>query len=1290
MQDNYSDLSKAAQRAWHKFKERSMPSLLDLGRKATGFTHIHLVEKRGDQVLVSGLEHAASDWFPQEHWLLHSLNATEKTWTIHTVKERDQGKKPVLPGAIQWLGIRTIHYPHLELYLVVPAFEKAHLSEEKLRELKMITDQIEAFLAQESRLLVDQKDDTGAIESILAAGGVGTWEWELRTGEVYINASWAQMLGYNLEELEPFTIDLWAKLIHPEEIERFWLKVDQCLDGELSHCQLERHMRSKKGEERWVMLQGQVVQWSSGQEPLKMVGTLLDITERHLSQRALRESEMEYRRLFENGPLPRYIYHLYNYSILDFNKKAVSFYGYTAEELLQMTALDLRPEEEIPRFLEAQEKVREGDGLLEFGLYIHRKKDGSQCHMHISGQRVRFHHQPCFMVIAREVTAKVFQQRLDGAERNLIEGMMKAEGRFKVLAGYVGELEAILVDPIVSINRIRKVRIENLCSPGLPPEFAQAIEELAIGPKVGSCGTAAHRGERVIVEDIQEDPLWENYRELAGQHELRACWSVPVQNSEGTVIATFALYYREVRVPSQKEIDLFNRQAKLLGLVLENQQRQNAMERAQELYTYVNKATQDAIYDYNFGEDHIAWGSGFNRLFGHAVEGVFPFQSWKELVHPEDREKMLGNLQGALEDSTQERWSTSYRLQRADGSYAFVQCRSYLIRDPKGRPLRIIGAISDITQQEEEKERMRLFQNVVVHTNDAVLITGADPIFKPGPHIVYVNQAFTQMTGYTLEELRDATPRILQGPGTDREVLRELNEKLGRLEPCEATLINYRKDGSAFWNEFKMTPIANAQGECTHFMAIERDVTKEQTEKLQKNLLNDISQIFNTNEPLPDLVRLSLAKIADYAEASLAELWLKRPEVDRLSLFSKYERDKDIAGRFYQESESVIQLEWDEGLPGEVFRTAKSALWTSLADETRFARRKAAQKAGLQTGLALPLRYREEIIGVLLIASVQPPEEMKELYPHFETMEDFLGAEIQRKRLEEELGKVFSTTPDLIMVINWEGYFIRVNQATFETLGYNPAQIHDLKLQDVFHPDDLPLMEDALSDLRAGNKLKNVQTRCLRSDGNRVWLEWSGNVSLDEKVLYLVAKDISEKRHIEELLDNATTLARIGGWESDLQRDIYSWSPMMRSIHEVPESFRPTKDKVIEFCQPAWRTLVQESVKECIKNGGTFDVEYPITTFLDNERWVRVIGKSEFLDGTCLRLYGSIQDIHERKKAELELEQSIDRFVKVAQATNDAIYDWDIQQDELFLGAGFKTLFGMDSINRAITLESWA
>jgi C4-dicarboxylate-specific signal transduction histidine kinase len=125
----------------------------------------------------------------------------------------------------------------------------------------------------------------------------------------------------------------------------------------------------------------------------------------------------------------------------------------------------------------------------------------------------------------------------------------------------------------------------------LPIPYTQAIDGAAIGPSAGSCGTAAYRAQRVIVSDIATDPLWADYRDLALPHGLRACWSTPILSSEGSVLGTFATYYREPHIPTAQEHHVVERVTHLASIAIEGEQAEEALRQAQVEIARVSRVT---------------------------------------------------------------------------------------------------------------------------------------------------------------------------------------------------------------------------------------------------------------------------------------------------------------------------------------------------------------------------------------------------------------------------------------------------------------------------------------------------------------------------------------------------------------------------------------------------------------------------------------------------------------------------------------------------------------------------
>lgn len=157
-------------------------------------------------------------------------------------------------------------------------------------------------------------------------------------------------------------------------------------------------------------------------------------------------------------------------------------------------------------------------------------------------------------------------------QTEVLEAVARGEPLGAVSAILCRRVEAVVPGILCSILLIDDAgKVRPLAGPSLPRVFSEAIDGVPIGPKAGSCGTAAWRNAPVVVTDIETDPLWEDFRALALPLGLRACWSNPIRNADGEVVATFALYYRTQRAPTAFEQQLVEICLHLCALAIEHE-----------------------------------------------------------------------------------------------------------------------------------------------------------------------------------------------------------------------------------------------------------------------------------------------------------------------------------------------------------------------------------------------------------------------------------------------------------------------------------------------------------------------------------------------------------------------------------------------------------------------------------------------------------------------------------------------------------------------------------------------
>ena len=278
--------------------------------------------------------------------------------------------------------------------------------------------------------------------------------------------------------------------------------------------------------------------------------------------------------------------------------------------------------------------------------------------------------------------------------------------------------------------------------------------------------------------------------------------------------------------------------------VLEKLQATNIeIKESNERYDIVAKATSDTIWDWKIQEDNFIWNKGILNVFGYSESQVGTTSKWWfDRIHPEDSIKMSVKLYSFLEQKT-EKWQDEYRFQCADGSYKYVFDRGFLVKDLNGKPIRMIGAIQDITKQKEEEQRLRLLETVITQSKDAVMITDIDLSNSAIPNIIFVNNAFAEITGYTANEVFGKSLEILFGESSGPLEIEKLKKAVQDYKECFIEIISYKKNGEEFWLEFSMIPVTNKDGEHSHWISIQRNITDDKIkEKEKEQLIRELTQ----------------------------------------------------------------------------------------------------------------------------------------------------------------------------------------------------------------------------------------------------------------------------------------------------------------------------------------------------------------------------------------------------------------------------------------------------------------
>lgn len=266
---------------------------------------------------------------------------------------------------------------------------------------------------------------------------------------------------------------------------------------------------------------------------------------------------------------------------------------------------------------------------------------------------------------------------------------------------------------------------------------------------------------------------------------------------------------------------------------------------------------------------------------------------------------------------------------------------------------------------------------------------------------------------------------------------------------------------------------------------------------------------------------------------------------------------------------------------------------------------------------------------------------------NFREITDRIEAEKQVLRSKEKYQSLIDNIDGIVWEVDPKTQAVTFisNQIT-KILGYSPEDWVDTTdfWEEMIHPEDrASTIKDYLKYVDEG-KNHELEYRIKHNDGHYIWIRDLVSVNLKEGshgVVRGLMMDITEEKNLQRKLTDAYRLSRIGNWELDLLNEELIWSKFVKELHEVSDDYIPELNTAINFYKSGWsRSRIQGVINKAIDEQASFDEELIIITDKGNERWVRVIGQPEFLDGKCIRIYGSTQDITDRKEAEIKLMQT--------------------------------------------------
>lgn len=273
-------------------------------------------------------------------------------------------------------------------------------------------------------------------------------------------------------------------------------------------------------------------------------------------------------------------------------------------------------------------------------------------------------------------------------------------------------------------------------------------------------------------------------------------------------------------------------------------------------WRFAVEGSGEGVWDWNLKTDTYSCSKRWKEMFGYGDDEILPtHKEWLNLIHPDDRDNVKDILKSYFNGSLGQ-YRVEYRMSKKDNSYQWILSRGIVAsRNKDGSPLRMIGTHTDISKRKQSEEMLRKLSIAVEQSSTSVIITDIDA------QVEYVNPRFTEITGYSANEIVRQNPRILQSGLMPKEIYFDMWDKLARGLTWKGELFNKRKNGEHYWEEAHIAPVKNEEGIATHYVAVKTDITnrKNMEEQVKHMAFYDTLTKLPNRRLLVDRLALSMA-----------------------------------------------------------------------------------------------------------------------------------------------------------------------------------------------------------------------------------------------------------------------------------------------------------------------------------------------------------------------------------------------------------------------------------------------
>ncbi len=512
------------------------------------------------------------------------------------------------------------------------------------------------------------------------------------------------------------------------------------------------------------------------------------------------------------------------FRITAWNRAATQTYGWTEAEAIGQPVHILLQAQFISASRDEVEVALATTGMWR-GHVVEKTRSGSSVHVLISISRLfRQGEFVGYIAVNRDITATHRRETFQRNISSVLEAVANAEPLPDLLTQLVRAVEdyqPIIRASVLLVDTATQTLLHG-AAPSLPDAYCAAIHGLHYAPGEGSCGTAAAEKRLVIVSDIQTDPLWRNYRNLAAQYNLRACWSQPILGENDTILGTFALYYDHVRAPSPDELDLIGLAGRVAGIAIRRTHSEAALRASEERYRHIVQDQSEYVCRYT-ADLRVTFGNrAYCAMFGVPQDAIVG-QPILTRIPPEDHAQVLAHVQSlTLENPVAV--SVHHGL-TSDGKLSCTEWKDHAIFNDLGQIIEYQGVGRDITEQRRAEEALResqeRYRSIIEDQTEFVVRYDANIC------VTFANSAYCRAYGYTPATVVGAKILATIPPEAHDRMWAYLNSMTPDHPTGFSAHPSTQADGKVHWVEWKDRAILNDAGQIIEYQGVGRDVTDQ-------------------------------------------------------------------------------------------------------------------------------------------------------------------------------------------------------------------------------------------------------------------------------------------------------------------------------------------------------------------------------------------------------------------------------------------------------------------------------